>query len=64
MCEVFCFATFVNSYTYKFIVPEVHVHAGMIGASSAVIAPKMVKLFKFLYSPTQRGPSCIIIEKI
>ena len=41
----------------KIIIPEAHFHADMIGASPAVIARKMVKLFKFSYSPTQRGPT-------
>ena len=59
MYGVFCFATFTNSYAYKFIIPEAHFHADMIGASPAVIARKMVKLFKFLYSPTQRGPTTV-----
>ena len=51
--EVFCFATFTNSYTYKFRVPEAHFYADTIGASPAVIARKNVNLFKLFYSPTQ-----------
>ena len=53
----FCFATFANLYTYKFIVSEAHFYADTIGASPVVIACKVAKLFKFLYSPTQRGPT-------
>ena len=56
---VFCFATFANSYMYKLIVPEAHFYADMIGASPTVIACKMAKLFKFLYSPTQCGPTIV-----
>ena len=43
MYGVFCFATFANSYAYKFIVPEAHFHADMIGASHAVIACTCVR---------------------
>ena len=55
---VFFFATFANSYAYKFIVPKAHFHADTIGASPAVIACKTAKLFKFLYSPTQYSSLC------
>ena len=43
----------------KIIVPKVHFHAELIGASPAVIASKMVKLFKFLHSPTQCDHSIV-----
>ena len=49
MHGLLCFATFTNSNTYKFIVPEAYFHASTIGANPAVIACKMAKLFKFLY---------------
>ena len=62
MYGVFCFATFANSYTYKLIVPEAHFHAETIGASPAVIARKTAKLFKLLYSPTQRGPTIVALH--
>ena len=57
--RVFCFAPVTNSYTHKLIVPEAHFHTDTIGASPAVIVRKTVKLFKFLYSPTQRGPTIV-----
>ena len=59
MYGIFCFATFANSYAYKFIVPEAHFHADTIGAGPAVIARKMAKLFKIFNSPTQRGPTIV-----
>ena len=43
----------------KFIVPEAHFHAKSIGASSVVIACKTAKLFKILYSPTQRDRTIV-----
>ena len=60
----FLLTTFINSYAYKFIVPEEHFHADTIGASPAVTARKTVKLFKFLYSPTQRGPTIVTSDKM
>ena len=46
---------------YKFIVSEAHFHADTIGASTSVIVRKTAKLFKFLYSPTQRGPTIVAL---
>ena len=54
MYGVFCSAIFANWHTHKFIVPEVHFDAELIGASPVKIALKTAKLFKFLQVPTQR----------
>ena len=54
MYGVFCLATFANSHTHKFIIPEAHFDAESIGASAVKIARKTAKLFKFLQVPTQR----------
>ena len=61
VCSSQCIGFYVSllsqTHTHtKFIVPGLHFHAKSIGASPVVIAHKckMAKLFKFLYSQTQR----------
>ena len=62
-CEKVChsqcmgFSVLVLSLTHtraKLIVPEGHLHTESIGALLVLTACKMVKLFKFLHSPSQR----------
>ena len=43
MYGVFCFAPFVNSYTYKNMVPEAHFRAESIAASPVMIVRKTAK---------------------
>ena len=57
--QSFLFCYFCKVIHTKCIVPEVHFHVKLIGASPVVIACKMAKLFKFLHSQTQRDPTIV-----
>ena len=59
-CMGFSASLLSQTHTHtKIIVPEVHFHTESIAASPVVIGQKTAKLFKFLYWPTQRGPTTV-----
>ena len=43
----------LKMWGFRFIVPEVHFHAELMGTSCIRIAHKTAKFFKFLQGPTQ-----------
>ena len=59
MYGVSCFATFTNSYAYKFIVPEGYFYADKIAASPTVIARRRAKLFKFFILANSTWPTIV-----